>query len=608
MARRIVEGVTMSTHSGSFVPDPDWPNIVELAIQRWGQPTERRRDEVRFGTKGSKSVKPSDNTWFDHEANQGGGYIEIHEATIGPLPQREPKPKRKTNGNGHLPPWEDIRETYDYPGTDADGRPIQVVRTISGNPRFRQRTPDTSKKGGWDWHTKHIPDHERRLYRLSDLRNASPDERIWICAGEKDADRLHNAGLTATTNIGGEGKWKPEYANEFRGKRCVVLQDNDDTGIKHTATVAQSLIGIAASVKVLLLPGLPPKGDVSDFLDAAHTLDELERLAKEAPEENLSSTKSARPSDDGECTLAELEAKHFEPIKWIVQDYIPEGLTVFAGRPKIGKSWLMLNVALGVARGTEALGKFVQKGDVLYCGLEDGERRMRSRVEKILGPAIKDWPANFTFRHRLDPIDAGGLDTIEQWLIAHPKRRLVVIDVLGRVRGMKNAREEQYQYDYRLIAALQELATRYSVAIVVVHHVRKTDAEDVLDTVSGTTGIAGAADTVIVLGKTEHGVRFYLRGRDAEEQDKLIEFDPETAIWSVTGDYDEAAPGSMQGLRKQIFDLLDSSPVALTPAQIADRLGAPRPSVRQTLRRMATSQPPQIVRSEQTVGAYEAIR
>ena len=88
---------------------------------------------------------------------------------------------------------------------------------------------------------------------------------------------------------------------------------------------------------------------------------------------------------------------------------------------------------------------------------------------------------------------------------------------------MKQPREEQYQYDYRLLGALQELATRYSIAIVVVHHVRKTDAEDVLDTISGTTGIAGAADTVMVLGKTDRGVRMYLRGRDAEEQDKLLE-------------------------------------------------------------------------------------
>ena len=143
-----------------------------------------------------------------------------------------------------------------------------------------------------------------------------------------------------------------------------------------------------------------------------------------------------------------------------------------------------------------------------------GERRMQSRVAKILGPAIKGWPANFTFRFRLDALDAGGLDYIEEWLIAHHDRRLVVIDTLGKVRGMKNSQEEQYQYDYRMIGALRELATRYRVAIAVVHHVRKSDAEDVLGTVSGTTGIAGAADSVMVLGRTDKSVRLYARGRD----------------------------------------------------------------------------------------------
>lgn len=314
-------------------------------------------------------------------------------------------------------------------------------------------------------------------------------------------------------------------------------------------------------------------------------------------------------SQEFECTLAELQGLNFDAIRWVVPQYIPEGLTVFAGKPKIGKSWLMLGVALGVARGTETMGQFVDKGDVLYCGLEDGKRRMKNRVAKILGPAITKWPANFTFRSRLAPLDAGGLDYLEAWLNQHPARRLVVIDTLGKVRGMKNIREEQYQYDYRLLGALQELATQYRVAIVVVHHVRKSDAEDVLDTVSGTTGIAGAADNIVVLGRTDKGIRLYLRGRDTEEQDKLVEFDPETAIWQVVGDYDENNPGGgLQGLRRRVFDLLDGSPVPLTPAQITKRLAEQGGKIRQVLHRMVLADPPQAFRSPLTTGAYTARR
>jgi hypothetical protein len=307
-----------------------------------------------------------------------------------------------------------------------------------------------------------------------------------------------------------------------------------------------------------------------------------------------------------ECTLADLETMAFAPLKWVVPGFIPEGLTVFAGRPKIGKSWLMLNVALGVARGKEALGQFVEQRDVLYCGLEDGKRRMRSRVAKILGPVVKGWPPNFTFREKLDAIDAGGLQTLETWLDEHPKAGLIVIDVLGKVRGMKKAGEEQYQYDYRILSALQELATCRGVAVVVIHHVRKSDAEDVLDTISGTTGIAGAADTCMVLARTPNGGnRLYARGRDVEEVDKTVEFDPDTAIWSVIGDHDEDDGGKLQGLRGQIVTLLTGSPIPLSPAEIAARLKADRANVRQLLTRMAKDR--QVSRGE-AHGSYTATK
>ena len=191
-----------------------------------------------------------------------------------PAAEREPKP---TNGSaGKVPPWENIGTIYHY--HDADGALIlDVIRTINGSPRFLQRAPDGK------WSVKHIPNHDKLLYRLPGLR-ASGDATVWITEGEKDADRLHDELLIATCNIGGAGKWRDEYADEFRGKHCVILQDNDQAGRDHTAKVARSLVGTAASVKVLLPPGLPEKGDVSDWLDDSGTVEELERLARDAPE------------------------------------------------------------------------------------------------------------------------------------------------------------------------------------------------------------------------------------------------------------------------------------------------------------------------------------
>jgi RecA-family ATPase len=402
----------MSANHGAFVPDPSWPTIVELAIKRWGQPNRKlsKPDEIRFGEKGSKSVRPSDNTWFDHEANEGGGYVDLHEATIGPLPKRE-----RPGGNGKLPPWEDIKTTYPY--HDADGDLIlQVVRTISGEPRFRQRRP--SGDGKWIWSVKDLPGHDRLLYRLPELRAAPIDEIVWICEGEKDADRLHNAGLTATTNISGAGKWRREYAEEFRGKRCVVLQDNDPPAIDektkkprfhpdgrpvlpgqdHAAHVARCLVGIAASVKVLLLPGLPVKGDVSDWLDAAHTIDELERLAREAPESDLSGAET-KPDDDFWRVPDDHELPQARPVmhrasdwatrvipqmRWIVEDWIPrQQVTGLYGVGGSLKTMLLLQALMARVAELPFLGRVMERGPSLGVFCEDTAEEIARRKATI---------------------------------------------------------------------------------------------------------------------------------------------------------------------------------------------------------------------------------
>jgi len=166
-----------------------------------------------------------------------------------------------------------IVATYDY--RDENGTLLyQVVRLEPKS--FRQRRPDG--KGGWTWRL----DRTRRvLYRLPELIAADAGRTVYIAEGEKAVDRLVRAGVTATCSPGGAGKWKPEYSDALRGRRVVVLPDNDEPGRKHGQDVARSLHGIAASVKVLELPGLPPKGDVFDWLEAGHTAADLERLATE---------------------------------------------------------------------------------------------------------------------------------------------------------------------------------------------------------------------------------------------------------------------------------------------------------------------------------------
>jgi len=171
----------------------------------------------------------------------------------------------------------EILTTYDY--LDENGELIfQVVRTKPKN--FFQRRPDG--KGGW---INGLGNVKPVLYRLPELLQAVKNgETIFVCEGEKDCDRLAELGLVATTNPMGAGKWREYFSDWLKDANVVILPDNDEPGRKHAQQVAQSLFGKAKSVKVLELPDLPPKGDVSDWLSGGGTKEELLRLAQEAPE------------------------------------------------------------------------------------------------------------------------------------------------------------------------------------------------------------------------------------------------------------------------------------------------------------------------------------
>lgn len=140
---------------------------------------------------------------------------------------------------------------------------------------FRQRRPDGA--GGYLWNLEGIM---RVPYRLPELLASKPSEAVWIPEGERDVDSLVKLGLVATCNVGGAGKWKDEYSEHLRGRMVVVLPDNDDAGRKHADKVARSLVGVAAAVKVVALPDLPPKGDVSDWIAAGGTKAQLVAIAK----------------------------------------------------------------------------------------------------------------------------------------------------------------------------------------------------------------------------------------------------------------------------------------------------------------------------------------
>jgi putative DNA primase/helicase len=187
-----------------------------------------------------------------------------------------------------------IVAAYDY--RDADG--TLVFQAVRFEPKsFRQRKPKLG--GGWTWAVKGckvVP------YRLQELMRADAGQFVYAPEGEKDCDRLAALGLVATTNAGGAEKWRVAHAKFLANRHVVVLPDNDDPGRQHAAKIAKSLDGIAASIKVVELPGLPDKGDVSDWLAAGGTADTLRELVEAAPEWTPTQTADAeqeKGADEG---------------------------------------------------------------------------------------------------------------------------------------------------------------------------------------------------------------------------------------------------------------------------------------------------------------------
>ena len=169
----------------------------------------------------------------------------------------------------------EIECTYDYHGADGKVR-FQVVRyriEPGESKKILQRRPHPEDPDAWVWNLKGV---QPVLYRLPQLKGADKSQWVWVVEGEKDADRLNDAGLLATTNPMGAGKWRASFAKEFRGRLVAVIPDNDDAGAAHADDIINSVLPVANVVKLVRLPGAPDKGDVSDWLDAGHTVEELE--------------------------------------------------------------------------------------------------------------------------------------------------------------------------------------------------------------------------------------------------------------------------------------------------------------------------------------------
>jgi hypothetical protein len=278
----------------------------------------------------------------------------------------------------------------------------------------------------------------------------------------------------------------------------------------------------------------------------------------------------------------ELMETDFPEPRFAVPALIPEGLTFFAGAPKLGKSWLALGLSIAIASGGHALGKIkVDQGEVQYLALEDSPRRLKGRLSSLLngsGP-----PEGLMFETQWLPLADGGAEDIAGCLSSRPDCRLVVVDVFARLRSLTKDSGDRYMHDYLAAEQLQKVASEYGVAIVAVHHTRKAGADDFLETVSGTFGLAAAADTIAVLKRSrgQADAEFHVTGRDIEEQSLALKFAPAVGTWSLLGDAREWA---ISESRRKILEVLKSGP--MRPKQIAEMSGVDHDVVKHLVLKM----------------------
>ncbi len=270
---------------------------------------------------------------------------------------------------------------------------------------------------------------------------------------------------------------------------------------------------------------------------------------------------------------AELLALDLPPLRWLVPDLVPEGTTILAAPPKVGKSCLVYQVAVEASIGGELLGRRVTPGSVLYLALEDGKRRGQDRLRAAL--AGRTMPVGrLEVRWNANQIGNGLEDDIRAWLDAHPDAVMVAIDTLGKVRPRSTGKQGAYEVDVQDLARLQDLFRDRPVALVIVHHARKEASDDFLTSVSGTYGVTGSADTIVVLRRKrlEAFGTVLVTGRDIADAEQSVRF--ADGLW-------EAAPDALPAARferAEVYEVIRRRGPVFAKA-IADEIGKERSNV-----------------------------
>ena len=407
----------------------------------------------------------------------------------------------------------------------SDGRCVAIKRRF--NPKNTQRF-------GWDKGGRVI------LYGAW-LELNQKAKALILCEGESDAQSCWAHGLPCY-GVPGATNFQAAWVKEYIQNRAVYLHmEPDQGGQKFREKTLENLrdAGFDGKVFTFSCHEIDPEcKDPSDlhikYGDRFREM--IDPAIKKATKEDLASfvvVREAKQIDPPKKEIkklsvykaSDLYGKRIEKPPTIVHGMIPAGLTVLAGAPKRGKSWLSLLLAINVAAGEPFLGAQTTQGDVLYLDLESKQYRVQDRLSKLL---VGRAPESLYVTHESDRLEAGLVEQLAMWCddVEHPV--LIIIDTLGRIKGSARRGENAYESDTRILGDLQKFALQRNLAVVCVHHLRKSMADgDYFERISGSMGITGACDSVMVLqGKRgEENSTLAISSRDFESAELIISFD-----------------------------------------------------------------------------------
>ena len=487
-------------------------------------------------------------------------------------------------------PWQFL---FNLGVTDTDLGSVEITYHLPDGslaPRHRIRTALAAKEGShWSKGTGDIVPYG--LERLAEARNAG---YLVLVEGESDCWTLWYHHIPALGLPGAEMAGKLEEAMLEGIERLYVMQEPDAGGTAFVQQVSRKLEAWhwQGKASIVTLTGAKDPNALyqqegqafqTTFQQALQQTEPL--LFFRSPSTTGASTQQPTPTI---FSLQDLLSWELSPVRWAIPDILPEGLTLLAGKPKLGKSWLALSTALAIAAGGVALGKQpVARGAVLYLALEDNARRLQARSKQLL-TSMTGVPQGIEFALCWPRLDEGGVDCLETYLKDHPDVRLVVIDTWAKIAPRANTRScSQYAGDYEALTPLKTLADTYHVSILAIHHLRKMGSSDVLDEITGSIGITGAVDGTLIL-KRERGqaeATLFVTGRDVEQEQHLaLSFDATTALWTLVGNAEEV---TRTRERQEILNLLtEQLPDGMCPREIAEALDKNYHTTRSLLRRL----------------------